>query len=162
LRFLPKRILRLIYFSSIHCHLTYCVGIWGSANKTLIDELHVLHKKALKATHKLPMRYSTALLFGVEFPTMLTIMQLYKMAVCKYVYCSINDLKHHSLTFASNYNRYETRYSYLLKRPKILSNYGKRCLLYSGPTLFNTLPIHVRNSTHLQGFVRSCKAFLLN
>ena len=161
LYFLPKKILRLIYFSTIHCHLTYCVGIWGSANKTLIDELHVLHKKSLKATHKLPMRYSSTLLFKVEFPTMLTVRQMYKLAVCKFVYCSINNLKHHSLTFASNFNRYETRYSYLLKRPKIHSDFGKRSLLYAGPTLFNTLPILIRNLTHLPKFIRLLKEFLL-
>ncbi|KAG4070733.1 hypothetical protein HA402_011367, partial [Bradysia odoriphaga] len=81
LRFLPKKVLRLIYFSTVHCHLTYCVGVWGSAKKSLIDQLHVLHKEALKATHRLPMRYSTELLFKTQFPNVLTIPRMYELAV---------------------------------------------------------------------------------
>lgn len=35
--FLPIKILRLPYVSLIHSRLSYCMGIWGSANKTMSD-----------------------------------------------------------------------------------------------------------------------------
>lgn len=98
-----------IYFSTVHCHLTYCVVIWGSANKTAIDELESLQKRALKAAHKLPIPYATELLFSTQFPTMLRVAQMYKFAVCIYIFCSVNNPKHHTLNFPNNFNRYTTQ-----------------------------------------------------
>ena len=161
LRFLPKRILRMIYFSTVHSRLTYCIGVWGSARKSLINDLEVLHRSALKSTHKLPKRFPTGLLFACHFPGVLTVTQMYEMSVCKFVFCCLNDLKHHSVQFFDNSNRYGTRYSYLLKAPKVLSKYGDRSLLCAGPKLFNALPTQIRNSHTLNQFCRSLKAFML-
>ena len=161
LRFLPRKVLRLIYFSTVHCHLTYCVGVWGSAAKTLIDGLCVLQRGALKVSHKLPARYPTELLYGKEFPTVLTVPQLYKQAVCRFVFCCVNRVKHHSLAFPDNVNCYRTRYSHLLRKPKVQSEYGRRCLLFSGPSLYNSLPLSLRNLRRYEEFCRSLKDLLL-
>ena len=161
LRFLPRKVLRILYFSMVHSRLTYCVGVWGSANKAVIDELQVLQKKALKAAHKLPLCFPTALLFGEEFPNVLTVSRMYELAVCKYVHCSVHDLKHHSTVFSDNSNRYGTRFSFLLRKPPIQSKYGKRSLQYAGPTLYNALPREIRELKRYDEFSRRLKSYLL-
>ena len=145
----------------VHSRLTYCVGVWGSANKAVIDELQVLQKKALKAAHKLPLCFPTALLFGEEFPNVLTVSRMYELAVCKYVHCSVHDLKHHSTVFSDNSNRYGTRFSFLLRKPPIQSKYGKRSLQYAGPTLYNALPREIRELKRYDEFSRRLKSYLL-
>jgi hypothetical protein len=52
---LPIHILKLIYYSFIHCHITYCITAYGSAVKTNLHKLQILQNRALKIIHKLPL-----------------------------------------------------------------------------------------------------------
>jgi Reverse transcriptase (RNA-dependent DNA polymerase) len=45
---LPKKALKLLYFSLIHCHLTYCPLIYSICSKTQIKKLSILQKKAVR------------------------------------------------------------------------------------------------------------------
>lgn len=56
--FLPLSVLKKLYFSLIHSRFSYCVGIWGSAKKKLIEAMEVMQKRALKAIFRLPFRFS--------------------------------------------------------------------------------------------------------
>ena len=44
----PKNVLRLIYMSFIFSYINYCNLIWGSANKTTLEPLFKLQKKAVR------------------------------------------------------------------------------------------------------------------
>ena len=48
--FLPRYVLLKIYKSLLHPLLSYGVNIWGQANKTAINKLLILQKRALRST----------------------------------------------------------------------------------------------------------------
>ena len=41
----PLNILKMIYMSLIYSHINYCILIWGSAEKTILEPLFKLQKK---------------------------------------------------------------------------------------------------------------------
>ena len=45
---LSKKALTSIYFATIHCHLIYGINVWGSASKTLLNEIHMKQKQAIR------------------------------------------------------------------------------------------------------------------
>ena len=49
---LPQNTLRTIYYSLIHCHITYCLEVWG--NSTSINKIQLLQKCALRSIYKQP------------------------------------------------------------------------------------------------------------
>jgi len=36
-KFVPIDVLRLLYFSFVHCHLQHCVISWGTANNSVLQ-----------------------------------------------------------------------------------------------------------------------------
>ena len=46
--FLKSTMLRNVYYSLIYSHIVYAVQVWGSADKTEIDKILVLQKRAIR------------------------------------------------------------------------------------------------------------------
>ena len=59
--FLPQDILRTVYFSLIHSHVTYGLSVWG--NSSNIKKIHLLQKAALRIISKAKFRSHTNSLF---------------------------------------------------------------------------------------------------
>ena len=49
---LPKNCLLTLYYSLIYPHFNYCIIIWGCASKTLMNNLLVLQKRAVRIIDK--------------------------------------------------------------------------------------------------------------
>jgi len=47
-KIVPIDILRLLYFSFVHCHLQYCVISWGTANNSVLQPLSLLQNNILR------------------------------------------------------------------------------------------------------------------
>ena len=45
----PTAVLRSLYFSLFHSHLSYGLVLWGTANQSYIDKIRTLQNRALKA-----------------------------------------------------------------------------------------------------------------
>ena len=48
----PSHVLKSLYYSLFHSHLCYGITLWGVANKTLIDKVFLLQKRAIRAITK--------------------------------------------------------------------------------------------------------------
>jgi len=66
--------------------LKQCSKLTGVADKTVINAIEIMQKKALKAVFKLPIHFSTARLFSDYCPTILTVTKMYEYSVCKFVF----------------------------------------------------------------------------
>ena len=154
LKCLPMKVSRMLYFSLIHSRLSYCVGIWGSANKTMIDNIERLQRISLKVTHKLSIRFPSKLLFSKYCPKILRVKGMYHYSVCKFVYSCTHNLCHHNLDFRVPTNRYPTSCSTLLTVPLTLTGRG---ISFSGPFSFNKLPKVLREIQSLNQFCRLLK-----
>lgn len=150
----------MLYFSLIHSRLSYCVGTWGSANKTMVGNIERVQRISLKVTHKLPIRFPSKFLFSKYCPTILKVKGMHQYSVCKFVYSSVHNLCHHNLAFKKPTHRYPTASSTLLSVPLTSTLIGRRGVSFSGPVLFNKLPKMVRESHTLSQFCRLLKSHL--
>lgn len=133
------------------------------AIKSYIDEIEVLQRKALKATFKLPIRFSTENLFREYCPNVLVISKMYQFAVCKFVHGCKHDLVHHNVVFPVPSHDHDTFSKSLLCKPLVKSvKYGLTSLAFQGPSLYNKLPLNVTSATCAQSFHFLLKKFLLN
>lgn len=57
--FVPKNVIRSIYFALIHSHLQYLTLIWHSTSKNNLKILQILQNKAIKNIYSLNNLYST-------------------------------------------------------------------------------------------------------
>uniref|UniRef100_A0A6G5AAG8 Putative tick transposon n=1 Tax=Rhipicephalus microplus TaxID=6941 RepID=A0A6G5AAG8_RHIMP len=46
--YFSRNILRVLYFSFVHSHLSYCLDSWGWTFKTYLDPIRILQKRALR------------------------------------------------------------------------------------------------------------------
>ena len=77
---LSEKSLKMLYFSLVHCHLLYCNLIWGCANKSNINSLYLIQKKAIRTisnakfnAHSLPLFESVNVL---PLPELITFTKL--------------------------------------------------------------------------------------
>jgi hypothetical protein len=89
--FITPSALKLLYFSLIHSHLTYCPIIYSIANKFNLNKLMVQQKKAVRIISDVPYNEHTAPLFinhGIlRLDLLITHAKLIFMHSIKYQYC---------------------------------------------------------------------------
>ena len=56
---LPTYILKLIYYSIFHCHLTYCTHIWVNNYYSKMNVLRIAQNKIIRLIFKLKSRINT-------------------------------------------------------------------------------------------------------
>lgn len=61
--FLPKHVLKMIYYSLIHSRISYLTLIWGCARRVHRRPLEVLQNRAIKRCQRVPNRTNTVQLY---------------------------------------------------------------------------------------------------
>ena len=145
LRFLkytfPKDILKTLYMSLIQPYLNYCNVIWGAADKTIIEPLLLLQKKALRIVNRVHYLDHTKPLF--ESMKILTIYQQYELNCLSFIYKCLNSSKYTSfknlLTRNSHFHNYNTRNNSDLRLPGSRLKSIRQSFFYNGIKLWNSL-----------------------
>ncbi len=88
----PIHILKTLYMSLIQPYLNYCNLIWGAADKTIIEPLFLLQKKAIRIVNRVPYLEHTKPLF--ESMKTLTLFQLYDLNCILFIYKCLNSDKY--------------------------------------------------------------------
>src|ERR1700730_12867913 len=90
---LPRKSLVALYYSIIYPHLTYCNIMWGCASVTVLQELLLLQKRAIRITNKSsylartsPIFKNLAILKLSDINLYSTVFFIYK---CKHKYLSL-------------------------------------------------------------------------
>ena len=140
MRFLPTTQLEDFYFKVIMPSVTYGLSLWGSCNKTHINNLEKLHIRAARIIHRLPWdANSEEVLALTKWDTIAT---MYKRRLAELVYKVVKNLVPDELT---NLFRRKTS-TYRLRREKSLAllrpetNVLRDSIAYRGALLWNTLP----------------------
>lgn len=84
---LPTDSLRTLYFTTIQCHLNYCILAWGNGKS--IIKLHKLHKRAVRIITKSTYRAHSAPLF--KTCNILQLNDLYKIQCCLFIRDFLNN-----------------------------------------------------------------------
>lgn len=154
-RYFPLHILKMIYYSIFHCHITYCVETWGFTYVSYINRIILLQKRALRIITFSRVNDSSAPLFSELNIMPLTNARDHKLA------CMVKNILENNIPFSHSIFQWpqrETRNQTNLRfnLPVIHNNYGKRSIAFSGAVIWNLLPVDIKTNTN---FTKSVKEF---
>ena len=163
LTFLDLESRLLFYNSYILPRIDYCLNIWGSASKELLDKIFKIQKRAGRSILCVSPETSSTCVFDK-----LRWMSVYQRIIYhKYlVMCSIiNNLSPVYLKQfiqCRHISQYHLRsdFSNNLSLPFPHTELFKKSLQYSGAKLWNALPVNVKESKGLVDFKIKCKQYI--
>ena len=161
----PLNILKMIYMSLIYSHINYCILIWGSAEKGIIEPLFKLQKKAIRIItnsrfldHTAPLFKSLALLTVYKVYDLNCTLFIYKCLNCDYFPELKNRIKRNS-----DYHEHDTRGRNLLRNVDIMRLRICQWSFHNyGINIWNSLIPEVKDSNSLYKLKTSMKLYLLS
>ena len=169
LRFLrtsfPKKILKMIYMAIIHSHINYCNLIWGSADKSNLQPILLLQKKAVRLISMSGYLDESQPLF--KSLEILSIYQNYilncSLFAHKCIHQNLFPQFKQKFTQNSHLHTYETRHGnnlILVTRPRL--KLDQRSFLNIGIKAWNTLDSNITNHKNYFTFKIKLKRFLIS
>ncbi|XP_053400822.1 uncharacterized protein LOC128557467 [Mercenaria mercenaria] len=149
---------KLFYNAYILPHLDYCSTIWGNCNSQLQNDLIKFQKRAARILLDKPFDTPSNELFKelhwMTFPERVD----YKKAVTVYKALQTEsqncpDYLKNKFKYVNN-NKLRSSQQQLLYIPKPNLEFFRKSLNYSGPKLWNDIPLHVRSSASSTEFKR--------
>lgn len=163
LHFLPKNILRKLYFALVHPHLQYAAAIWSHASQTHVNKLQIIQRMAIKSCYKLSRRFGTEALFCDVAKTILPVKAIGIMQTCTIVHAALHKQTRTNFEFKYEERRRTTRRPIGLEKIRVVvKTYGESAIKYAGPCEYNKLPPTIRGTNKLQSFKRQLKKHLLS
>lgn len=146
---LPKYLLKQLYFSFVHSHLSYGNIAWASTNKTKLLKLYRKQKHAIRViTFEDRLTPSKPLFEELKIQTLMEIniyQNLCFMFKCK---IGLSPRIFHNLYTEKLSGKYNTR-SKQLKEPIIKTKYEEFCISYRAPHLWNKITPLILESTEI-------------
>lgn len=99
----------MLYQALVQSRLNYLICVYGCRNTLLLKSLQRVQNKALKTVFNLPIQYSTIHLFKDIAKDILPIRGLYKLQILVFVFKSLKNIGHNTISFQINQNRFNTR-----------------------------------------------------
>jgi hypothetical protein len=163
--YLSNSCLKEIFMALIYSLLQYCIEVYISTNKSVIDPLHIACNRALRTFQGVNRYFNVKQLYSNY--NILPVHLLGNLRVCKYIYRSLH-VKDSSTNSTCNlfsalmnpHHNYPTRLKstgYLYKKP---SKSFYCSYINFGSSLWNQVPIDIRTSNSIENFVIKYKQHL--
>ena len=165
--FCPEQVSKSLYYSLFNSHMSYGISLWGVANKTMIDKLFLLQKKAIRAITKSDFLSHTNPLFIST--QILKIDDLYILQLASLMWDYDHDIIPSSLKIWFNktpLHKYKTRFVSKGKLAPCISKtekFGVRSFKFQGRNILNQLKdldIYTTSKTKWT-FIKNSKANFL-
>ena len=157
---LPVKVLEEIYFKGIIPCVTYCIAVWRTCPTASFNRLEVLHRKAAKIIHKLSSE--THGLEALRISNWKPLSYTYKRRIAAIMYQIRNKTLLRQLVElfplednSTNHHNLRHKKDFVQIRPN--NEYGRNCLRYRGPLIWNHIPCDVRNARTLLTFKTKMK-----
>ena len=139
-----------LYYTLINPHLNYGISLWGSANKSLLKQLHVSQYKAIRAiTHS---EYNESVNNKYKQLDILQLNDMYTLQLAKFMFqYSKNQLPKPLMelfTPNSDIHKHNTRHN---RDPHFISyNTHKyaQSFLHKAPVIWQNIPIQIKEKNH--------------
>ena len=140
---LNRSMLLHLYSGLIYPNLIYCISVWGSSNDNVIKPLQVIQNKIIRAicgadrlSSSTPL-YSSLKLFNIR--------SIYKYMACNYVHKSLMKSEGE---FSLQRHPHNTRQAQNMMLSVPFTRYSQtmQSILFSGPRIYNSLPITIKES----------------
>jgi hypothetical protein len=165
---LSVKSLRTLYFSLIHCLLTYANEIWSLSSNSNINKLFLKQKNAIRTVANAKYNSHTAPLF--KQLCILPLESIINLSLVKIMFqykCSLLPVSFVS-TWTWKRDRFEAGGAYVLRNeddvqvPFARTNQLLKFPLVQVPTLWNNLPSEIKNIRNASTFIHSVKNMLLS
>ena len=160
----PQHTLKSLYYAIVYPYLNYGILAWGNANKTLMDRLLLLQKKALRIMCNTDYRAHTRDLFFTN--RILRINEIFSLQLGVFMFLlNNNELPHifnSMFTLNQNIHNYPTRQSRSFHLPRTRTLFANHIFTSTGPKLWNSLPIYLTRLKSIHSFKRIFKRNLLS
>jgi hypothetical protein len=151
---------KLFFNSYILPHLDYCCTIWGNCSNDLINEIIKFQKRAARIILDKSFDAPSSDLFKELNWMRFDDRMIYKKAII--MFKSINDIpypQYMQSKFQFVYQKHERNLrstnSSDLAVPRPKKEFFRKSLVYSGPKLWNNIPLNIRKSKTVQEFQAS-------
>ena len=172
--YVTTKILTNVYYAIVYPFLLYGIVIWGNASVNLINPIHILQKKFVRmATFndnypipRGPLAHTPLLFYELK---LLTIFDIFKLQVGKFVYESLNNIGPSSsivkFTRACEVHNHNTRYAGVggfFVHSVRTCQYGDKGLNKEGTNIWDTIPNTIQDSVSNKSFIFCYKKILLD
>ena len=165
--FVPKYILKNLYYSLVYPHPLYCLSVWGCASEYLLQPLIVMQKKIIRVISG-PRNYREHTTPLFKNLSILKLNDIYTLTVSSHIFKFTNGTANDLLTniLVQNQtlrtNNLRSTNSHTLDKAKFTLTKSRRAISYKGMELWNNLPKNVQESITIGSFRRNIRSFLLS
>ena len=161
---IPRPILLKIYYALGHCHIIYCISVWGPASYYITSRVELAQKKIIRTifnapyltTHTNPLFKTSKVL---KFYDLLALSMSSLIHRVRYnnspellsLYITVNQIPHErNLRNPLNFHK-----------PRYLLERSQRSLSHKGVDHWNKLPTDIKSTSNLLSFRRKQKTAIL-
>jgi len=161
---LPPSVRTQLYYSLVYPYLAYCNMVWASTYDSRLHKLVLLQKRAVRCIAGTPMGSHTDPLF-IRFK-LLKLHQIRTFQIGVFMYRFVRDLLPRCFRgffqLGSDIHPYFTRYSKCYRNIYARSNSRRYSIKYTGPGIWNGIPLSIQQAPNLQGFKRMLRAHVIS
>ena len=158
-----EKALTMLYNALILPYIIYCNVVWGNSNKTKINTIFLLQKKALRICSNSNYREHTDPLFLSLKTLKIDDIHKYQTAIFMFKYThNLLPFFHNAFSLNTDVHAYPTRHrnDFHLNNPKLLL--AHKSIRHNGPDIWNSLPPHIKQCTSLYSFKANTKKYFLS
>ena len=143
---MPSHVLRALYFTMIHPHLSYACVLWGNTFQEYIKKIGILQKKAIHIICSAKYNASTTTLFKEK--GILKVDDLYKLNICQLMHKQY--MQKSPIPLIGLFTQHLEVHDHLTRHrrdfmPMYFRNKTVQCsFLHEGPRFWNLLPEHCK------------------
>ena len=159
-QYLTSNTLQTLYNSLFLPYINYCNIIWASTFTSHLEPLYLIQKKIVRIiSFSSPRTHTKPLFLKLKF---LPVHSIFKFQISCFVFSHINNLLPTPLSslFFFNYEHhdYSTRSKFNLHKYFLRYHFSVRS---QAPTIWNNIPLSLRNSLTVSNYRRKLKMFFL-
>jgi len=162
---IPHQILKTLYFSLVHPHLSYCVEIYANTYNKYLDPLIKLNNKILRILQNQKINYPVKKMYTLY--NCMPVPQLHEYSILllmhKFNYNKEQLPLIFQVYFTENFlvHRHDTRQVSLFHLNRTNSTHGQRSIKFKGCKLWNNLPEIIRLNRGMFTFKKKLKIYLM-
>ena len=174
LRYLvDQKCLLQYYYAHVYSHLQYAILAWGSASKTALHKLNVLHRRVVRlmtlhGALKPFFKYNEEELLGniksielFKSCNILVLQDIFKLELAKFMFKARNNSLPENLNNIFIRPRHPRQRDFLI--PLTHNNWGETSLKFCGPKLWETIDSELKSKNiSIKTFAREYKKTLLD
>ena len=151
--YVPQKILYNLYYTLIYPYFNYCNSIWSSTYWLHLNSIWLLQKRAIRVITCKPPRHHTNQLFASN-----KILKLPEIRLLKLGLFMFKNLHHPMFARTISYNTRNQDYVAPIFS-RLTST--RQSVYFSGPTVWNNVPLPIKNCTSEKSFKYQWKTHLL-